>query len=331
VDILIKESDSYVPYPFTKEIELERLVVKLSSQIFGDASVYLDVKKGLKGSGILSIPDAYLIDMVDPNQPKIYIIENEIVTHDPFKHIGVQLLKFSIAYNEAKTDLRKFIMEKIQEDKNLLKKVESACQDSSARNIDNFLDKAINDGFHALIIIDEARPELHSIREKINADINILELKAFTNGSDFIYATDTLYGEEESVLPATSKRKATPPDRKYHKAQCDTIVVPAQEEGFQRVFLHQNQWHAVRISAAMKSRIKYIAAYQVHPISAITHVAEIKNIMPYGDSGKYLIVFENSAKEISPIPLGKSSYSPRGAFYTKFEVLQTAKNLNDLF
>lgn len=332
MDVLIKDSDSYEPYEFTKENEFERVVVKLSSQIFGDSSVYLDVKKSLRGKK-RSIPDAYLIEMANPNQPKIYIIENEISTHCPWKHIAPQILKFSIAYHEAeaKNDLRKFIMEKIQEDKTFLKKVESACQVSSARNIDNFLDKAINDGFHALIIIDESSDELDSIIKQIGGDISILPIKAFTNGSDFIYAIATLYGEDETITPKIAEKQTTVSERRNHRAQCDTIVVPAKEEGFQKVFLDENQWHAVRISPAMKSRLKYIAAYQVHPISAITHVAEIKEIKSYGDSGKYLIVFKEPAQKITPIPLEKCPYSPRGPFYTKIEELQTAKKLIDLF
>ena len=67
----------------------------------------------------------------------------------------------------------------------------------------------------------------------------------------------------------------------------DTIVVAAREEGFQRVFLGENCWCAIRISGGRLNEIKYIAAYQVTPISAVTHVAEIESIEPYGDNGKY--------------------------------------------
>ena len=42
--------------------------------------------------------------------------------------------------------------------------------------------------------------------------------------------------------------------------QRDTVVVPAQEEGFQDVFLGENCWYAIRISGGMLPRIKYVAA-----------------------------------------------------------------------
>jgi hypothetical protein len=54
--------------------------------------------------------------------------------------------------------------------------------------------------------------------------------------------------------------------------ELDTIVVPAQREGFERVFLGENAWWAVRISGGMIAKIKYVAAYQSQPVSAITHV-----------------------------------------------------------
>ncbi|WP_242610549.1 hypothetical protein [Burkholderia vietnamiensis] len=60
----------------------------------------------------------------------------------------------------------------------------------------------------------------------------------------------------------------------------DTIVVPARDEGFKDTFLDKNCWYAVRINAKHISKLRYIAAYQVAPIAAITHIAEIESIVP---------------------------------------------------
>jgi hypothetical protein len=80
----------------------------------------------------------------------------------------------------------------------------------------------------------------------------------------------------------------------------DTIVVPAQHEGFQKVFLGENAWRAIRISGCMLPKIKYIAGYQTQPVSAVAPVARIE---PYGDTGKYQLLFSEPAKQIGPIPL----------------------------
>lgn len=112
----------------------------------------------------------------------------------------------------------------------------------------------------------------------------------------------------------------------------DTIVVPAQEEGFNKVFLSENCWYAIRIGGGKLKDIKYIAAYQTSPISEITHVAEVESIEPYGDGGKYKLNFKSPATPIGPIKFGKAKtgtiQSPR---YTSYKKLLEAKTLTDLF
>ena len=91
---LDSENKKYQPYRFEKESNFEKVVNKLSDDIFGNSSIYLEIKRQVKGKEIISIPDSYLIDLEDCNNPRLFVIENEIVSHDPFKHIGIQMLKF---------------------------------------------------------------------------------------------------------------------------------------------------------------------------------------------------------------------------------------------
>jgi hypothetical protein len=111
----------------------------------------------------------------------------------------------------------------------------------------------------------------------------------------------------------------------------DTIVVPALKEGFQDVFLGENCWYAIRISGGMLTKIKWIAAYQSQPISAVTHLAPVKHIEPYGDSGKYKVVFSEPAKPIKLIPYGDApSGFMQGPRYTTHARLLAAKTVQDL-
>lgn len=111
----------------------------------------------------------------------------------------------------------------------------------------------------------------------------------------------------------------------------DTVIVPAQEEGFQEVFLGENCWYAIRISGGMLPRIKYIAAYRTSPVSAITHYAPVERIELYGEGGKYKLIFSEKAKEITPIPFGDAvSGSMQGPRYTSLEKLLTATSVGDL-
>ena len=153
-------------------------------------------------------------------------------------------------------------------------------------------------------------------REFLNEILSILplvEVRVFEKGKKIeVEATPT---------PAPSKMNVL-----------DTLVVPAQEDGFKEVFLEKNCWYAIRIRAGKIQDIKYIAAYQTAPISAITHVAEVKSIEPYGDGGKYKINFAAPALPVGPIAFGNAKPgSMQSTRYTSYKELQQAKVLTDLF
>lgn len=112
----------------------------------------------------------------------------------------------------------------------------------------------------------------------------------------------------------------------------DTIVVPAQEDGFNEVFIGKNCWYAIRIGGGRLDKIKYIAAYQTTPISAVTYVAEVDSIKLYGDGGKYQLDFKGPARPVGPIPFGDAKQGCMQSHrYTNYQKLLKAKKLTDLF
>ena len=112
----------------------------------------------------------------------------------------------------------------------------------------------------------------------------------------------------------------------------DTIVVPAQKEGFEKVFIGENAWWAIRIAAKHRDHLKWIAAYQVTPVCAVTHIAPIDHLEPYGDEGKFKVVFASPAQPLpKPIPFGKAqSGAMQGSRYTTKDQLFSAKSVKDI-
>jgi len=110
----------------------------------------------------------------------------------------------------------------------------------------------------------------------------------------------------------------------------DTIVVPARREGFQQVFIQQNAWWAIKIASHRLTEIKYIAAYQSAPVSAITHWAEVSHIEPHGAEGKYALYFKAAAQQISPINL-EGGQHPQAPRYTNLQRLLQAKSMSQVF
>jgi hypothetical protein len=334
--IIDQRQRTYRPVRLKSEQQFEATVQDLSDQIFGPVSIYIPIKKRVRRDNLVTIPDGYVVDMADPGNPKLYVVENEIVSHDPFKHIGIQMLKFVTSFEEIQLKIRAFIMEYITAHKKLLARLEESRQRSDSRNIDNYLDRAVYGGFHGIVVIDEAQEELHRVLQKINADISVLELKTYeSEGGVRIYEYDTLYDEDEEFEESRSGRKQKRltaeeiAQKRARRLQCDTIVVPAQPEGFKMVFLGENQWWAIRIGPAMKDRIRYIAAYQVAPVGAVTHIAEVAEIRAHRDTGKYAVIFKQPAVQVGPIKPKDTRFSPQGPIYVQRDRLLRAKALED--
>lgn len=137
----------------------------------------------------------------------------------------------------------------------------------------------------------------------------------------------------EDVLGEPSSSPNRPTAHSVTPDEIDTIVVPAREEGFQETFIGEDCWYAVRIHGSVRPQIKYIAAYQIAPISAITYFAPVKAIEPYRDTSKYVLYFSEPAKPIGPLRLVKNGvvHAPQAPRYTTHERLLKAKTLDDVF
>jgi hypothetical protein len=60
-------------------------------------------------------------------------------------------------------------------------------------------------------------------------------------------------------------------------------------------------------------------------------VAPVASIEPYGEGGKYKLIFSEPAKEITPIPFGDApSGAMQGPRYTSLQRIREAKTVTDL-
>ena len=143
-----------------------------------------------------------------------------------------------------------------------------------------------------------------------------------------------LVGLRVFEIPKTvvERRNITPPPDESQKGdEPDTIIVPAQKDGFEETFMGQDCWYAIRISGGKLDKIKYVAAYQTDPVSAITHYAPVARIESYGEEGKYKLIFSEKAKAIGPISRDLPPWSVQSPRYTTFAKLRSATKLTDLW
>lgn len=328
---LVTAHGVYKVHQFDTEKEFEECVLAQADKIFSKKSVYLDCKRKIgKHGNKRSIPDGYLIDFSSGHTPKLFVVETEIASHDLFQHIGVQLLQFAHSFASAPRQVKQILFEEIYRDVKTSQACERYAQEYGLRNVDNMLDHLVHDSFRALIIIDEATDELHKVVKNFRFPVEVIEVATYQGEKgDYIYRFSPLFEDVASVKESIEEREQRPVD----VSEFDTIVVPAREDGFQETFLGEERWYAIRIHASMIPQIKYIAAYRVAPVSAITHWALVKDIEPWVDTGKFVVNFVEAAREIGPIHLIPKSRvkALQNARYTSFDRMQRAKTLDDVF
>jgi len=112
--------------PRDEEKEFHPMIKEHSKEIFGENSLYFDVRhKLMSRSGIGSIPDAYVISLSKPYQ--WYIIENELASHRVYEHIVPQISKFvsGIENLRSQREIRDVLYKDIIQDKVLKAFVEN--------------------------------------------------------------------------------------------------------------------------------------------------------------------------------------------------------------
>lgn len=331
--LIIIGDKKYRLFRFDLEKDFEGEIVNYAEEIFGKDSLLINVKKRLKSrkSSIVSIPDGYVINVSTPDKPRLFILENELAEHDPFSHIGVQLMRFGTSYGSGSREVKQFLVNEIRKDSGKIEFMNMAVKNSRFHNIDELIDYVVFDeSYSVIVIIDEITEDLNIVLNQLRNRPDVIEFKTYVEeGKEqcpepYVHRFTPF---QQDIIEATKESKVRPED-------VDTIVCPARKEGFKKVFLGEDRWYAIPLSSTMIPRIKHIAMYQTAPISAITWVGTVREIKPFQDTGKYEVVLLDKRK-IGSIPLNQDKNAKvrtlQGPRYAKFSNIEKAKNLDEVF
>jgi hypothetical protein len=314
---------------YTNEADLEQAIRDVAGDLFGHGRLYLNVKKKVGKN----VPDGYLIDLRGP-EANLYFVEVERSAHDPFRHIAVQILQFSFAFSENPWTVKSVLFEALKSDALAWSACEQFVIDRQLHSVDHLLEGLIRRPFSAIVIIDSSSDLLDVLlTERLKFPVEVLQLQRFeTSAGQRSYQFEPFLAD--IALDLDVGATGAPTSVTLDLAEIDTIVVPAQKEGFEEAFLGANEWSSVRIRGSRIPQIKYIAAYQVYPKSAITHIAPVKDIIPSKDQPlKKQLIFSEPAQEIGPITLvpGGRIKPLQNIRYTSKDRLENAKTLDDVW
>ncbi|CZG54927.1 Uncharacterised protein [Legionella pneumophila] len=327
--VIYTDHGLYQLAPFSNEAELEEAIQKVKLELFGANRIYLDVKKKIGKRGFHeNIPDGYLIDL-NSKTPRLYFVENELVSHDAVRHIAPQILGFLISSGFDLKKVRDILLEELHSHDEIKTICDNYISFHGYRNFDHFLNSLIENQFSVLVIIDEEHSKLkNAVIPWLKINVDVIHLSRYRNSDNNYYYSFTPFLQDviEDYNGVTQVTNINP-------NEVDTIIVPARNNGFLEVFLNQNRWYEVRIESSMREKIKYIACYRVSPISAITHLARVKSIEPWGDNGKWVINFEGKAEEIKTIVLNKNGKvkAPQSHRYALRDQLLNATTLDEIW
>jgi len=89
------DGNRFTEAEFRFEKELEKIVRDNSRVLFGEKTILFDIKSMVDSRSLGSaIPDGFLFDFRDEENPEFYLVEVELEKHPFYKHIFPQITKF---------------------------------------------------------------------------------------------------------------------------------------------------------------------------------------------------------------------------------------------
>jgi len=180
---ILQGNKRYVDFQFKLEEDFEDLVRDQSKALFGKDTIFIYTKSKLKGVVLgASVPDGFLFDLTDPENPEFYLVEIELQKHDFYKHIFPQITKFFGFFRSpaSQSDLVEKLFALINTAPALKAEFKKVLGD---REIYKFLKDICEESQNILLVIDGDKAELPEIVETY-ADtwgklVKILKVKKF--------------------------------------------------------------------------------------------------------------------------------------------------------
>lgn len=193
----------YFLVSYNDEPELQKIVEEIAHDLFGEHSFLFPKSKLIsKKAELGTIPDGFILDVSDPDNPILYILEVELRRHG-LEHIAIQVLKFAISYRESKPKLNVFLKEIIRADSNLERKIADRLTESKKfRYLDQLIDSAMNEDIPTVIIpIDGLDDSLKQVQDYINVPIRYLPIETYINPEtrETVHHFTPLYQEEAPI------------------------------------------------------------------------------------------------------------------------------------
>src|SRR5688572_468393 len=219
--ILLQNGKQFKEFTYELEDTLEKEVIANSQLLFGSKTIFIEAKRRIDTKAIgASIPDGFLFDLSDKENPEFFLVEAELAKHDFYRHIFPQITKFFAFFKNRKSrsELIEKIYSTVDSDPELKKEFKKYLGE---KEIFKFIKDTIEASQNILIVIDGPKAELPEIIDTYSDTwgkmVKVMELKKFTSGNDFIYTVQPEFSDlEYSTIELSSKEEGLNITIEYH-------------------------------------------------------------------------------------------------------------------
>jgi predicted transport protein len=228
---------------YSREDEFEQLVVKNAGTIFGDKAIYIDARKKIKTSSLGgTIPDGFLIDLSDADDPQFYLVEVELQNHDFFKHIFPQITRFFAFYRDSKQQHKlietifAFLKDNFGKNMGHATKIMNIIK---SNEVYKFLKDIIDSSQNILIVIDGPKPEFEKIMDTYTDTwgkmVKVQIVNHFKRNNDHILTAEPPFqnlpfGDAVSPSPDKEVSDISQYTEKFHLQNRQPEIVEIYEE-----------------------------------------------------------------------------------------------------
>ncbi len=193
--VIYFNNKKYQEFSFQTEKNFETEIISNSKLLFGKNTICIDAKKKIEAKTLGgTIPDGFLFDLSDIDNPEFYLVEVELATHDFYSHIFPQITKFFAFFKNSKSqsELVEKIFSIVNKDSNLKRQFKKYLGE---REIFKFIKDIIENSQNILLIIDRDKKELPEIIETYSDTwgkmVRVLTFKKFFNkNNDIIFSLE---------------------------------------------------------------------------------------------------------------------------------------------
>ena len=82
-----------------------------------------------------------MVDLSNNREPSIFVVENELYSHQHLKHIAVQILEFSLSFDSDKLKVKNLIKDMLSKRPDEWAKCENFAKMNNYGNVDYLLEK----------------------------------------------------------------------------------------------------------------------------------------------------------------------------------------------